>query len=38
VEEAVNVLRLAEAEQLPDITHGICESCLGEMMAKLEKM
>ncbi len=38
VEEAVNVLRLVEAEELPDITHGICEACLGEMLAKLQKM
>lgn len=38
VEEAVALLNLEEAEQLPDLTHGICESCLGEMMAKLEKM
>jgi len=38
VEEAVTVLQLDKAEQLPDITHGICEACLGEMLAKLQKM
>lgn len=38
VEEAVERLRLFEAEQMPRVTHGICGSCLASMERTLEDM
>ena len=35
VEEAVNTLRLMEAERVPHITHGICGGCKTEMKASI---
>ncbi|MGD9630539.1 MAG: hypothetical protein AB7V18_14960 [Pyrinomonadaceae bacterium] len=35
VEEAMNRLRLFELEQMPQLTHGICESCYAKMTKKV---
>ena len=37
VEEAVARLRLFERSPLPLVTHGVCESCLAELMRVLER-
>ena len=37
VEAAVQRLRLFELTSLPQITHGICEPCLGGMLELLGK-
>lgn len=38
VEEAVRHLQLFEQQQLPQLTHGICDQCFARMTETIEKM
>jgi len=37
VESAINTLKIFEKEQIPGLTHGLCQSCYDEAMASLDK-
>jgi len=36
VEQAVSELKLMEGDTMPQLTHGICEACAKEMLAKVK--